>query len=179
MANVRIRQAVSPDIERLTKLSHQILTSRVWQMSQSIDENGIHTSFIEISLPREMKLAYTRSPDALEAIWKDFSLILVGCVDEVPVGYITLNAFFSPDVIWIKDLVVDDHWRRKGIATALYLSVSEWGKKRKYTRTNLEMSSKNYPGIKLAGKLGFEYSGFNDSYFKNNDIAIFFSRLIG
>jgi len=179
MMNLKIRPAVSPDIERLTKLNHRTLTSRVWQMSQSMDANGIHTSFIEVNLPREMKLAYTRSPDLLEAIWKNFSVILVGCVDEAPVGYITLNASFSPEIIWIKDLVVDDLWRRKGVATSLYLSACEWGTKRNYLRINLEMSSKNYPGIKLAGKLGFEYCGFNDSYFKNNDIAIFFSRLIG
>lgn len=177
--DLRIRPILSPDIERLINLDHQILTSSVWQMSQSVDANGIHTSFIEVNLPREMKLTYPRSPDSLELIWKDFSLILVGCVDEVPVGYITLNTSFSPDVIWIKDLVVDGLWRRKRIGTALYLFACEWGKKRNYKRTNLEMSSKNFPGIKLAGKLGFEYCGFNDSYFRNNDIAVFFSRLIG
>jgi RimJ/RimL family protein N-acetyltransferase len=38
------------------------------------------------------------------------------------------------------------------------------------------MQSKNHPAIQLAHKLGFEFCGYNDHYFSNQDIALFFSR---
>lgn len=175
MPAVLIRQAVSPDIERLSAFEHSVKSDRVWQMSQEADPNRISTVFSEVNLPREMKLSYTRSPDGLQDRWKDYSSVLVACINEVPVGYISISTMFSPEMMWIKDLVVDESWRRKGIATSLYYTCRDWGTARDYLRVTLEMSSKNFPGINLARKLGFEYSGFNTNYFNNNDIALFFS----
>ncbi len=176
--NIMIRQAVSPDIEFLSRFDHCVKTDCVWQMSQSVNENQIQTIFNETHLPREMRLTYPRSPDSLDMRWKNYSSVLVACVDKVPVGYTTVNAFLSPDIIWVNDLVVDELWRRKGIASSLFQAVRDWGMARNYLRMMLEMSSKNFPAICLAKKLGFEFTGFNDSYFHNSDIALFFSRLM-
>ena len=40
----------------------------------------------------------------------------------------------------------------------------------------LEMQSKNYPAICLAIKLGFEFCGYNDRYYQNQDIVLFFAK---
>jgi GNAT superfamily N-acetyltransferase len=147
-------------------------------MSQSSNEGQIQTIFNETHLPREMRLTYPRSPDTLELRWKNYSSVLVACVDKAPVGYASLSTLWAPEMIWVNDLVVDELWRRKGIASSLFQAVRDWGLARKYTRIMLEMSSKNFPAICLAKKLGFEFTGFNDNYFFNNDIALFFSRLL-
>jgi len=178
MANVLIRQAVSPDIDHLAKFDHCVKSDYVWQMNQNILENQIATVFHETRLPREMRLTYPRSPEMLESRWKNYSSVLVACVDNAPVGYISFSELFLPDMIWVKDLVVDAIWRREGVGTSLYYAARDWGKARKYSRITIEMSSKNYPGICFARKLGFEFTGFNDNYFNNNDIALFFSRLL-
>jgi len=176
--NVMIRQAVSPDIEYLSRFDHCVKSDCVWQMSQSSNEGQIQTIFNETHLPREMRLTYPRSPDTLESRWKNYSSVLVACVDKAPVGYASLSTLWAPEMIWVNDLVVDELWRRKGIASSLFQAVRDWGLARKYTRIMLEMSSKNFPAICLAKKLGFEFTGFNDNYFFNNDIALFFSRLL-
>jgi len=178
MANVLIRQAVSPDIELLSRFEHCVRSDHVWQMSQSNNEGQISTSFFETHLPREMRLTYPRNPDSLTERWKDYSSVLVGCIDNAPVGYISFSGHISPDMVWVKDLVVDELWRRKGVASALFLAAREWGLARNYFRMTLEMSSKNYPAICFARKHNFEFTGFNDNYFNNNDIALFFSRLL-
>jgi len=178
MAEVLVRQAVSPDIELLAKFDHSIKTDCVWQMSQNLESGKIITTFTENHLPREMRLPYPKSPDSLLERWKDYSSVLVACIGNIPVGYITFSTVFSPDMIWIKDLVVDDLWRRRGIGTSLIKATNDWGSARHYIKMTLEMSSKNYPAISLVKKFGFEYSGFNDNYFNNNDIALFFSRYI-
>jgi len=176
MPEVLIRPAVSPDIEVLSKLNHSIDTIKVWQMSQSGDTGQVATMFNEVQLPRAMRIHYPKSPDMLLERWEDYSTVLVGCVGGVPVGYITLISLFIPDMIWIKDLVVDDPWRRQGIGLSLVRAANDWGGLRKYRRMTLECSSKNYPAICLAKKAGFEFSGFDDNFFRNNDIALFFSR---
>jgi GNAT superfamily N-acetyltransferase len=174
--NVMIRQAVSPDIDYLARFEHCVKSECVWQMSQNVTDGQTQTIFTETHLPREMRVVYPRSPDTLENRWKNYASLLVACLDNAPVGYVSINVLFAPDLIWINDLVIDEIWRRKGIAMSLFQAVRDWGMARKYMRVMLEMSSKNYPAICYSKKLGFEFTGYNDSYFSNNDIALFFSR---
>lgn len=178
MTEILVRPAVSPDIENLSRFDHSGRTSRVWQMNQNVGEAEIRTRFKETALPREMRIKYPSSPETLQNRWKDYSLILVGCIDHAPVGYITLSTMFAPEMVWVKDLVVQERWRKKGIATTLIRAATDWALARKFCRMTIEMSSKNYPAISLVKKLGFEYSGFNDNYFMNNDLAIFFARFL-
>ena len=178
MTEILVRPAVSPDIENLTRFDHSLRTSRVWQMKQNNGEMEIQTGFKETTLPRDMKINYPCSPETLLKKWKDFSSILVGCIDNAPAGYITLSTIHAPGMVWVKDLVVQEIWRRNGIATTLIRAAFDWALARKIYRMTIEMSSKNYPAISLVQKHGFNYSGFNDNYFENNDLALFFSRLI-
>ncbi len=178
MAEILVRQAVSPDIERLAQFDHTVKTDCVWQMMQSTEAGQIMTAFNENHLPRQMRLTYPRSPETLLERWKDYSCVLVACLENKPAGYLTINASFSPEILWIKDLVVDELWRRKTVATTLIQAANDWGSARQYRRMTIETSSKNYPAISLAKKCGFEYAGFNDNFFGNNDIALFFSRFI-
>ncbi len=173
---MQIRKAVRPDIEVILHFNHATKTSRVWQMQQSEENGELTTRFIETQLPREMRIPYHHSPEELEEKWNELSLILVGCIDQTPIGYITLDSCFSSDLILIRDLVVHDVWRRQGVASRLIETAISWAKERGYQRLLLEMSSKNFPAVSFAKKSGFEYSGFNDKYFSNRDIAIFFTR---
>jgi hypothetical protein len=38
------------------------------------------------------------------------------------------------------------------------------------------MQTKNYPAIQFARAQGFVFCGFNDHYYMNQDIALFFGR---
>jgi len=178
MAEILVRPAVSPDIENLSRFDHSVRTSKVWQMNQGVGVAEIQTGFKETDLPRKMRIKYPRSPEALLNRWKDYSTILVGCIDHVPVGYITLSMMFALKMVWVRNLVVEEQWRSKGIATTLIRAATDWALARNIDRMTIEMSSKNYPAICLVKKLGFEYSGFNDNYFANNDLAIFFARFL-
>jgi hypothetical protein len=40
----------------------------------------------------------------------------------------------------------------------------------------LEMQSRNYPAIQMAKRMGFEFCGFQDLYYANRDLALFFMR---
>jgi len=178
MAEITIRPAVSPDIEYISRFDHSSRTLNVWQMYQDVNNGKISTIFVETSLPREMKINYPKSPDMLINRWKEFSVILISCMDNAPIGYISLSTSITEEMVWIKDLVVEQYWRRRGIGTLLVQAAIDWAKDRDYLRLSIEMSSKNFPAISLAEKLGFEFTGFNDNYFRNRDLALFFARII-
>jgi hypothetical protein len=42
----------------------------------------------------------------------------------------------------------------------------------------LETQTKNYPGILFSQANGMVFCGFNDRYFSNGDIAVFFSQTL-
>jgi ribosomal-protein-alanine N-acetyltransferase len=76
------------------------------------------------------------------------------------------------------DLAVTRRTRRQGIGSALILAGQEWARHKRCHRMVLEMQPKNYPAICLVQKLGYDLCGYNDHYFPNRDIALFFSKAL-
>jgi RimJ/RimL family protein N-acetyltransferase len=81
-------------------------------------------------------------------------------------------------VAWVTDLVVSPQQRRKGAASALVMAVQAWALERGVRRLILEMQSKNQAYIRLAQKFGYEFCGYNDQYYRTQDVALFFGRAI-
>jgi ribosomal protein S18 acetylase RimI-like enzyme len=69
--------------------------------------------------------------------------------------------------------------RRQGIASVLVLAAREWGVQHDCRNLVIEMQPKNNPAIQLASKLGFVFCGYNDRYYANGDIGLFFSKHLG
>jgi len=134
--------------------------------------------FREIRLPRSVTVAYPRSVSMLSETWNRRSGMLVAVIDEQVVAYTRMNDAIVQHTAWITDLVVSPRYRRQEIAILLMQSVQTWAVQRKNQRVLLEMSSKNNPAIRLAQKLGFEFCGYNDAYYEQQDIALFFGRFI-
>jgi GNAT superfamily N-acetyltransferase len=178
MAEIHIRSAVSPDFSLLSGFDHSIKTERVWQLDR-IGENGNESiNFREIRLPRPIRIDYPVSSGNLLERSKLLSTVLLACMEEVPVGYIGLSTTQSYSTTWIKDLVVHERWRRRGFASVLIKAVVDWSIERDIFRISLEMSSKNFPAINLARKMGFEFCGYDEYYYPNNDIALFFIKFL-
>jgi len=176
MPEIEIRPATVDDIPTLTGLDHNYASDYVWQMEIQRDEHQVGVIFREARLPRSVQVIYPRNPKALIEEWDKRSGILVASMDAVIVAYACLAQNTTPQTTWITDLVVMRRLRRQGIGTALILAAQEWALQKQSRRIILEMQPKNYPAICLANKLGFELCGYNDHYYTNNDIALFFSK---
>jgi len=178
MPEIEIRPTVPADLPVLLKLEHHFNTNYVWQMERLIEEGQISVSFREVRLPRSVKVEYPRALELSQQIWPQPFTMLTATIESVPVGYMRLDDHFSAGSAWISDIVVGEKLRRKGIATALLLAAQQWAVQRGLRRVVLAMQSKNHPGIQLANKLGYEFCGFNDHYYSNQDIALFFARYV-
>lgn len=178
MAEVQIRPAVATDLNTLMAFDHSCQSDYVWQMDIQREDGQVGAVFREIRLPRTVTVAYPRSVSMLSETWNRRSGMLVAVIDEQVVAYTRMNDAIVQHTAWITDLVVSPRYRRQEIATLLMQSVQTWAVQRKNLRVLLEMSSKNNPAIRLAQKLGFEFCGYNDAYYEQQDIALFFGRFI-
>jgi GNAT superfamily N-acetyltransferase len=160
MPEIEIRPAVPEDIDVLTKIDHSYTSDHVWQMDPQFASGQTGAVFREVRLPREAK-------------------VVVAVLSGEPVGYTSLVENMMPITTWVMDLAVLPKLRRQGIGSALMLAALDWtGAQTKSQRLILGMQTKNFPGINMAQRLGFDYCGYIDHFYTNRDIAIFFTKWI-
>ncbi|MBN1583327.1 MAG: GNAT family N-acetyltransferase [Anaerolineae bacterium] len=190
-----IRPATLIDLNACLALNADSQTDHVWQMEQrSETHGGIFIRFQPVRLPRVMYVTYPRQRDDLVSCWKDDSMVLVASdkqvseqadalevngIDEHDLakvfGYCQLDAQLWQRTGWISHLVVDRPFRRQGIGTALLKASIAWGRDLKLKKLMIAVQTKNHPAISFCEKFNFTFCGFNDHYFVNRDIALFFT----
>jgi GNAT superfamily N-acetyltransferase len=178
MNKVNIRSAISTDIPKMIALDHNYATTHVWQLTLDLTEIQTQISFRQVRLPREVHVNYPRIVKNLADDWTKRDALLLAEEGEQVRGYISLRLGLAPASAWIEDLVVDRIHRRKGIGAALVGAAQDWSARKGLHRITLEMQPKNYPAIRFADKLGFEFSGYNDQFYRDQEIAIFFSSFL-
>lgn len=179
MPEIQIRPVTAQDIPQLIQLDHAYTSEYAWQMSSHLESGHLGAAFQEVHLPRAVRVEYPRPPSALAADWQDRSGILVAILDGSAVGYASLSVDRIPFTAWMSDLVVSSPLRRRGIGSALVLAALEWaGSGPNSRRLMLEMQPKNQSAIGLAQKMGFEFCGYIDRYYLNQDPAILFAKLM-
>lgn len=176
MPEIQIRPASSTDIPLLMAIDHTYSSEYVWQMEIETEEKRIAVNFREIHLPRSVRVEYPRPIHSLADDWTRRSGLLVAVLESEVVGYISLMLDIAPITTWVSDLAVVRRVRRQGIGSALVLAAQEWGEQHGTRRIVLEMQPKNYPAIKMTEKLGFTFCGYNDRYYANHDIGLFFAK---
>ncbi len=176
MNNLQIRPAVATDLPRLIGLDHTNTSDYVWQLDLRKENGQVLAGFREVRLPRPIGMSYPRDPSALADDWAKRSVTFLALAGNVPVGYACILEHSLATTAWITDLVVDKASRRRGIGSALLNAAQDWALSRSDKTVFLEMTSKNYPAIRLALKFGYEFCGYNDHYYVTQDVALFFGR---
>jgi ribosomal protein S18 acetylase RimI-like enzyme len=173
---MRVRPARPRDLEACGALDHSYLTDRVWQMERREGNDALAVTFRLARLPREIRVAYPRRGQDLLAGWQRRDGFLVA--EEVGriYGYVALTAQAEHGIAWVGDLVVDRPWRRRGIGTALLQAAAQWGRDCDLVRLVVEVQTKNYPAIRFCRSRGLTFCGYNDHYWPNQDIALFFGQ---
>ncbi|MFQ5610520.1 MAG: GNAT family N-acetyltransferase [Anaerolineae bacterium] len=172
---VVVRPAELADLNACCEIDGAYVTDYVWQMQVRERDGSIDIKFDTIRLPRQMKVPYPRHPDELWPHWQQEACFLVAAQDDQIVGYLDACPDPGDNVLWIYNLVIARTARRRGVATELLQAAGHWAKQRGQRRFMLELQTKNYPAICFAHKHGFAFCGYNDRYFANGDIALFFS----
>jgi ribosomal protein S18 acetylase RimI-like enzyme len=174
MDNMNIRPATLDDLEACLALDHSYLTERVWQMDVQGQGEQMVVSFRTMRLPRAVHVSYPRQREALLADWHHRDCFLIADEPEIA-GYLTMAARDWQQTGWVADLVVAPEYRRRGVATQLLQAGKAWALQAGLRRMIVETQTRNYPAISLLQRLGFTFCGYNDRYYTNQDIAVFFA----
>jgi len=171
-----VRLATLADMNACLSLDHDCVTDHVWQMKVHEAESQVSVTFYTVRLPRRMQAAYPRNLEQLAEDWQRGEGFLVAEVDGEVRGYVDLLADPWHQIGWVTNLAVDRGYRRRGIGTALMHHARQWARKQGLQALLVEATTKNYPALCFYQKLGFQFCGFNDHYYPNQDIALFFVR---
>ena len=178
MAQVTVRAALSADLPHLVALDHGYSTEYVWQMDAR-EEGGQHTlTFRPVRLPRPMRVTFSRDAQRLVEEWNRRVCFLVAEDEGHLKGYINLTLAPAPETGWVADFCVERRFRRSGIGSVLLAAAGQWARQNNLKRLILELQSKNYPASCFAQKLGFTFCGYNDRYYSNQDVAVFFGMAL-
>lgn len=175
-----IRDGSARDIPDCLLLDHNYETDFVWQMQIS-SETGWRIDFKTERLPRELEVTYPASEDRLRAAAHVGQCFLIATTrDDEPeiIGYLTMHSDRIYRIGLVQDIVVSRPFRRRQIATRLAKAAAMWAREHDLTTLMIETQTKNYPGIRFCEAAGFAFCGFNDHYFPNRDIAVFFSQSV-
>jgi len=173
-----VRPAELVDLKACLEMDHSYVTDHVWQMEESERSGEITVTFRTAKLPRFMRVRYPKDYDNLLQSWRRGECFLVAEEDGGIRGYLDMSVQSWNLTGWINHLTVAKNFRRQGIGTALITKAIAWARQRGLTRLMLEIQTKNYPAICFCQKNGFAFCGFNDRYYTNQDIALFFARSI-
>lgn len=176
--SVVVRPAVSEDIPIVTYMDHTSTTDYVWQMDLEDDETLTRVTFRRVRLPRSVDINPPRNTSKLSIDWRKRALVVVAERDHEPRGYLAVSHSTLSDVGLIADFAVDRNARRQGIGTVLLASAMDWARRSGLHRLFLETQNRNDGAICFCRASGFAYSGYNDRYYSNDDIAMFFGRTL-
>lgn len=174
-----IRDGLASDIPACIELDHRYETEHVWKMSLQQELSGWQISFRTERLPRSVEMEYPINAARLEQSLSSHECFLVACAKEEnqwPLGYLTLSYQHAHQTATIHDLVVARPFRGSKVGSRLLSVARRWAVEHGARQLFVEMQTKNYPAIQFCQANGFIFCGFNDQYFPNQDIAVFFGQ---
>ena len=169
-----IRPATLADLNECLELDHGVATDHVWQMKLDETESRVAVAFDTVRLPRQMRAEYPRDREQLVEHWQLDQGFLAAEIDGEVRGYLDLIILPWQRTGLIANMAVERDYRRRGVATALMREARQWARKQGLRMIQAEATTKNYPALCFYQKLGFQFCGYNDSYYPNQDIALFF-----
>jgi ribosomal protein S18 acetylase RimI-like enzyme len=174
-----IRPAELEDLPACLALDHSYMTQKVRQMDLQEENAVVAVAFRTMRLPRPVHVAYPRDQEELLKAWHRRDCFLVATdkdgEEKKIVGYLTMTAQEWHKTGWVADLVVAPEHRRQGRATRLLRAGQTWARRAGLRRLTVEIQTKNYPAICFLERHGFCFCGYNDRYYTNEDIALFFT----
>lgn len=179
LSDLVIRPADRPDLRACLELDNSITTNYVWQIDQRVEEETINVALRKVRLPRALVVPYPRDAGHLIENWRQADLFLVAVRYGQVQGYLDLAVQPWHQAGWIHNLVVAPVFRRQRIGTALLQRARQWCQEQSLKKLMAETSTKNPQAVAFYQRHGFVFCGFNDHYYANRDIALFFVCTLG
>lgn len=175
---LRIRSVREDDWPICLELEASFETESAWQMEElhGDGEWGVH--FREVRLPRKQIVKPFLSPELRLKGWQNCAGFWVAVDRRNVVGYIVVSLEPAHQQMRVTDLVVAPASRRQGAATDLLLHATEWAGRQGMKQVILQCALKAQPAIGFAMRRRFVFCGYQDGYWPDQEVGIFFRKRI-
>lgn len=178
----RVRDGTDEDIAAVLALDSRYETNHVLQVYL----HGRGSTSWEVNLqrerlPRPVELSNSFQRAQLRSALDHKHCLLLA--EQVPaddkagaiIGALVMTPNNLNGFALIQNITVSARARRHKAGTRLLMAAGIWAKERGLNRLMAEVQTKNTPAISFLESLGFSFCGFNDHYFPDENVALFFS----
>jgi len=174
--NLTIRDAIEGDLAACLSLDHRYDSDHVWQVTRVQEASGYRLTVKPERLPRSVSLSHEVSEARVRlALETQCLLVAVEKEAQLVLAYAVLRYDEYHRIATVCDLVVERAVRRMGVGTRVFNALRHWAHAHHSSILTAEVQHKNYPAIQFVQRQGLTFSGINDRYFADHEIALFFS----
>ncbi len=178
MPEIEIQLANMVDYPLIRKIDLGFESNYVWK-SQIDDDLDAYTIVLQkIKLPKTIHVPFQAGDEtALENMVKR-NEVFVARYEKQVIGFVHLDRDLVNNRIEIKTGGVKPEYRRKGIGTAILNGIQEMARQNEIARIVMTVQAKNDPAIRFLMSKGYQFCGYQEFFFPNLEIALFFSKNI-
>lgn len=176
MAEIEIALANMGEYPILSQIDLSFESDYVWRSQMVDDLNSYSISFQKIKLPKTIKIPFQAlNQDALENMVKRKEILSIR-YEQTIVGFMRLERDESVNHLILKTGGLRPEYRHKGIGTALLTRMQDIAIQNRIHYIVGMLQAKNDPAIRFMLSRGFQFCGFQEFFFPNMEIGLFFSK---
>ncbi len=172
---MQLHFATAADLKQCLALDWSYETDHVWQMQSHDSGERVEITFRVLHLPRAVTVNTPPDPQHVKVNWERQECFLAIEHQGQVLGFVDLTTQAWQQAGWINHLVVAHEFRGRGLGRGLMNAARAWAQDQKLRVLMVETQPKNYPAIQLYQQLGYKFCGYNDQFYPNDDIALFFA----
>lgn len=178
MAEIEVRMANPDDLPVLKEMRLDFDSDYVWKSQMIEDLDTYSVSLQNIRLPKTIHVGF-QVPDAarLEQMVMRREILCAERENRV-VGYLRLEQDENPNRLMMKTGGVHEDFRRRGIMKTMLRVVQDMALRNHFNQLVVTVQAKNDPAIRLLNSQGFHFCGYQEFFFVNLEIALFYSKNI-
>ncbi len=178
MNPIEFSLATMADYPLLKRINLDFDSNYVWQSQMNDDVNEYSITLKNVKLPKTIHVPFQANDENnLEMTIKLNEIILIR-TDRQEIGFIRIEQDELAHRIILRNGGLKPEYRRQGIGTIMLGQIEEIARQNNITQILCIIQAKNDSAIRFLTAKGFRLSGFEEFYFPNMEIALFFSKNI-
>lgn len=175
---IEVRKAAMTDGPILSRINLDFESATVFKAYMEESDDLLTTEFQRVKLPKRDDIPFQRvSLEVLETYVRNGEVIVATIANRI-VGFLHLEIIPGLELMRLALGGVPMAQRRNGIGSALLKSAESIAAQRELKRIAVMIQTKNDPAIAFIRKHGYKFSGYEEFYFPNLEIALIFSKMI-
>ena len=176
MAEIEIGVAELEEYPQIAAMDLSFESDYVWKTQTLEEYESFESSFQRIRLPKTIRVSFQAYSSAnLETLIRNREILSVRYDDRV-IGYVRLERDETVNRLMLKTGGIMPEYRNKGVGSVLLDQVTEIARHNSLRSIVCMVQAKNDPAIHFLLSHGFVFCGYQEFFFRNMEIGLFFSK---